>query len=83
MPAGQVAQLVEHGTENPGVGGSIPSPGTFSIKEVIIHRSEGNLRSVSIPILSSLDFLWFFPNFQTLREVPDAAPFVGSPDVDV
>lgn len=31
-PNGQVAQLVEHGTENPGVGSSIlPLPTTFSL----------------------------------------------------
>ena len=29
MQRGRVAQLVEHGTENPGVGGSIPPPSTF------------------------------------------------------
>ncbi len=29
LQRGRVAQLVEHGTENPGVGGSIPPPSTF------------------------------------------------------
>lgn len=33
----RVAQLVEHMTENHGVGGSIPSPGTICIKLLIIN----------------------------------------------
>lgn len=28
---GRVAQLVEHGTENPGVAGSIPAPTTMGV----------------------------------------------------
>lgn len=36
QPDGRVAQLVEHRTENPSVGGSSPPPTTFSLAALVI-----------------------------------------------
>ncbi len=46
---GQVAQLVEQGTENPRVGGSIPSLATSSSRKLAVHRQPPMPAPVAFP----------------------------------
>lgn len=57
----RVAQLVEHMTENHGVGGSIPSPGTTGLIAIIRRKLEKPQKSADFIVGLTADVCLYTP----------------------